>query len=151
MPLFYPNHSRSSDSDLCWWPGSPSWAQLLLSSLSSLPPLFLRLLPGNLWDSVFWLPFLSTSEGEGERAPQKSWGLGWAHVISQPTVPTEEDLSPKRSNDQAPVSLSCLQVAKQQILQAWKSLSIPDILSWQIGLSDLAAMERVTSLKIETI
>ena len=59
-----------------------------------------------------------------------------------------EAWSPERFSGQAQVGPTCFWVAKQPTLQVWKSLSIPDILSWQIGLSDLAAMERVTFLKI---
>lgn len=74
----------------------------------------------------------------------------WAQGLREPSFLLSQSLllteawSPEGFHGGAQVGPSRLQVAKQQTLQVWKSLSTPDILSWQIGLSDLAAMERVT-------
>lgn len=74
----------------------------------------------------------------------------WAEDLSEPRcfaaclpLPSKTWV-PERFNDRAQEGPSRLRVAKRHALQVWKSLSTSDILSWQIGLSDLAAVERVT-------
>ena len=76
-------------------------------------------------------------EGEGQ------WAQGLRELPFLPRLfpNARGSLVPERFSGQAQVGPSCLWVAKQPTLQVWKSLSTPDILSWQIGLSDLAAME----------